>query len=230
MRTERARDGCGHGLRCRRGSRRPPGHGTRCVNRRGSHGAATARPTVNTVIPVEDPTLVQARARLGHTLRGKWHLDTLLGTGGMAAVYSATHRNGSRAAVKILHADVMAQTAIRERFLMEGCVANAVGHPGAVRVIDDDAEDDGGLFMVTELLDGETLEERCFRLGGCLPESEVLLASYQVLDVLAAAHSHGIVHRDLKPANVFLTRGGQIKLLDFGIARIRELSASRHLT
>jgi serine/threonine-protein kinase len=176
---------------------------------------------------VRDPLLLQAQARVGSTLRDKWHLDVLLGVGGMAAVYAATHRNGSRAAVKILHPEMSTNAFVRERFLWEGYVANAVGHEGAVKVIDDDTAEDGSLFLVTELLDGETLEERRVRFGGRLPQDEVLAATDQLLSVLAAAHAHGIVHRDLKPENVFLTRAGQVKVLDFGIARLRELSTAR---
>jgi serine/threonine-protein kinase len=173
-----------------------------------------------------DPLLERAQARVGNTLRDKWRLDVLLGVGGMAAVYSATHRNGSRAAVKILHPEMSTNAFVRERFLWEGYVANAVGHAGAVRVIDDDLSEDGSLFLVTELLDGETLEERRVRLGGRMPEGEVLLAVDQLLDVLVAAHANGIVHRDLKPENAFLTRAGKVKVLDFGIARLRELSTT----
>ncbi len=108
--------------------------------------------------------------------------------------------------------------------MREGYLANAVGHEGAVKVIDDDVVGDGSLYLVTELLDGETLEERRLRLGGSLSQDEVLLVADQLLDVLVAAHAKGIVHRDLKPENVFLTRRGQVKVLDFGIARLRELS------
>jgi serine/threonine-protein kinase len=143
----------------------------------------------------------------------------LLGVGGTAAVYAATHRNGSRAAVKVLHPEASSNAFVRDRFLWEGYVANAVGHEAAVRVIDDDVADDGSLFLVTELLDGETLEERRVRLGGELPQAEVLLVADQLLEMLVAAHRKGIVHRDLKPENVFLTRAGKIKVLDFGIAR-----------
>src|SRR5580692_3461827 len=177
-----------------------------------------------------DPLVARAQARVGSTLRDKWRLDVLLGVGGMAAVYAATHRNGSRVAVKILHPGMSTNSFVRERFMWEGYAANAVGHEGAVKVIDDDEAEDGSLFLVTELLDGETLEERRMRSGGRLTQQEVLLVIDQVLDVLVAAHSKGIVHRDLKPENVFLTRAGQIKVLDFGLARLRELSTSTNLT
>src|ERR1019366_10747397 len=82
-----------------------------------------------------DPLVVRARGRVGEVLHGKWRLDALLGVGGMAAVYAATHRNGSRAAVKILHTELSASEDIRSRFMREGYAANAVGHDGAVKVL-----------------------------------------------------------------------------------------------
>src|SRR5579859_4315202 len=90
-----------------------------------------------------DPTFMRAKERVGTTLRDKWRLDVLLGVGGMAAVYAATHRNGSRAAVKVLHAGMSSNPFVRPRFLWEGYLANAVGHEGAVKVIDDDEAEDG---------------------------------------------------------------------------------------
>src|SRR5579863_8478711 len=109
-----------------------------------------------------------AHNRVGTTLRDKWHLDALLGIGGMAAVYAATHRNGRRAALKVLHPEVSLDEECRTRFLREGRVANAVGHEGAVEILDDDVTDDGAVFLIMELLEGESLEERCARVGGRL--------------------------------------------------------------
>jgi len=172
-----------------------------------------------------DPLLVRARQRVGQVLCEKWRLDVLLGVGGMAAVYAATHRNGSRVAIKILHSELSVNAQVRQRFLREGYVANSVVHDGAVKVADDDLAEDGSAFLVMELLDGETLEERRQRYEGRLSEDEVLSAADQLLDVLVAAHAKGIVHRDLKPENIFLTRDGRVKVLDFGIARLRELSS-----
>jgi serine/threonine-protein kinase len=177
-----------------------------------------------------DPVRARSRRRLGRVLCSKWRLDTLLGVGGMAAVYAATHRNGSRVAVKILHPELLGNTLARTRFLREGYVANAVGHEGAVRVIDDDTAEDGSLFLVTELLEGETLERRLRREGGGLSEDDVLCIADQLLGVLVAAHAKGIVHRDLKPENVLITHAGRVKVLDFGIARLRELSLASRAT
>jgi serine/threonine-protein kinase len=148
----------------------------------------------------------------------------------MAAVYAVTHRNGSRAAVKVLHAELSTHHEVRTRFLREGYVANAVGHEGAVRITDDDIAEDGSAFLVMELLDGETLEDRRVRCGGQLGEDEVLWLADQLLDVLAVAHAKGVIHRDLKPENVFVTRLGQVKVLDFGIARLREVTSKSTAT
>ncbi len=177
-----------------------------------------------------DPTAMRAQTRVGTVLRGKWRLDVLLGVGGMAAVYAATHRNGTRAALKILHPELSTHAHIRARFFKEGKVANTVGHPGAVKVVDEDEDETGALFLVMELLDGEHLDARAARSGGKLPADEVLSAADQILGVLAAAHDKGVVHRDLKPENVFLTRDGAVKVLDFGIARLRELSTASSAT
>lgn len=162
----------------------------------------------------------RARARLGSVLREKWRLDRLLGIGGMAEVYEASHRNGSRAAIKILHMEYSRDADAKRRFLREGYIANSVGHPGAVRVIDDDIADDGSAFIVMELLEGETLDARAQRNGGIIPAEEMVRAADSLLDILAAAHDNGIIHRDIKPENVFVTREGAVRLLDFGIARL----------
>jgi serine/threonine-protein kinase len=142
----------------------------------------------------------------------------------MACVYAATHRNKKRAALKMLHRELSSDPAIRERFLREGYLANSVGHRGAVAVDDDDMAEDGCAFIVMELLDGETLDQRWRRKGNRLPLEEVLAVGDQVLETLVAAHDRGVVHRDLKPENLFLTREGEVKLLDFGIGRLNEVN------
>jgi serine/threonine protein kinase len=172
---------------------------------------------------LSDAGRVRALSRVGTTLH-KWHVDRLIDIGGMAAVYAATHRNGNRVAIKVLHKEFAEHQDVKERFLREGYVANKVGHPGAVSVLDDDVADDGAAFLVMELLEGESLDGRLRRTKTLSP-IEVLFVADQLLDVLAAAHEQGIVHRDIKPANVFITKTGQIKLLDFGLARVRDSGA-----
>ena len=98
-----------------------------------------------------------AAERVGTTLKGKWHLDALLGVGGMATVYAATHRNGQRAALKILHGDFARDRHVIDRFLRESYVSNKIGHPACVKVLDDDVTEEGEPFLVMELLEGETV-------------------------------------------------------------------------
>ncbi|HXX67732.1 MAG TPA: serine/threonine-protein kinase [Polyangiaceae bacterium] len=177
-----------------------------------------------------DPHTVRARARLGMVLQDKWRLDSLLGIGGMAAVYAATHRNGKRVAIKMLHAEFSHDDDVRTRFLREGYAANTIQHEGAVSVLDDDLAPDGSAFLVMELLDGETVEQRWERSGRRLPIVEVLSLVDQLLDVLATAHDKNVVHRDIKPENLLVTRSGTLKVLDFGIAKMFETQPSRAST
>jgi eukaryotic-like serine/threonine-protein kinase len=164
------------------------------------------------------------RARVGTTLKGKYRIDGVLGVGGMAAVYKATHRNQAEFAIKILHPTVSFREDIRQRFLREGYAANSIKHAGAVLVVDDDVAEDGSAFLVMELVRGtdvEALWEKCSRV---MPTPAVLAIAHQVLDVLSAAHAKSVVHRDIKPANLFVTTAGVVKVLDFGIARARDLA------
>ncbi|HEU4410399.1 MAG TPA: protein kinase [Polyangiaceae bacterium] len=174
----------------------------------------------------EATAYAQALELVGQTLGGKWRLDALIGVGGMAAVYSATHRNGHRAAVKLLHRGFGLSASVRARFLREGYAANGVDHPGVVRVLDDDVLDDGRAYLVMELLTGETLESRWKRRGYRLSAAEVLAVADELLCVLACAHARGITHRDIKPENIFLTDDGRLKVLDFGIAHFRDSLAA----
>jgi serine/threonine protein kinase len=160
--------------------------------------------------------------RIGTWLGGKYRLDAVLGAGGMAVVYAATHRNKKRVAVKMLLEPISSRLDVRARFLREGYVANSVEHSGAVSVLDDDVCEDGTAYLVMELLQGQTVEEACRRAGRRLSVAATLSIAYQVLDTLAAAHAKNIVHRDIKPANLFMTHEGNLKILDFGIARLRE--------
>jgi serine/threonine-protein kinase len=164
----------------------------------------------------------RARERVGTVLRGKYRLDRVLGMGGMAVVYAATHRNQAELAVKMLHPELSIHKEIRGRFQREGYVANSVKHSGAVLVVDDDVAEDGSAFLVMEMLHGASVDELAERHGGRLPVRIAVAIAYDMLDVLAAAHSKAIVHRDIKPGNVFVTKDGVVKVLDFGIARIRD--------
>ena len=171
--------------------------------------------------PLDLETIVHRR--VGSVVVGKYHLDRVIGIGGMAAVYAATHRNQAEFAVKMLHPELSSREDIRSRFLREGYIANSVKHAGAVKVVDDDVAEDGAAFLVMELLDGTTVEDMWFRGDDRrVPLRPALAIAHQLLDVLAAAHTKNIVHRDIKPANLFVTSLGDLKVLDFGIARLRD--------
>jgi len=158
--------------------------------------------------------------RVGQTLRGKWTLERLLGAGGMAAVYVARHKIGRCDAIKILHPEIAANKELAARFEQEAHAVNRFQHPGAVAILDIDTAEDGAPFLVMELLAGESLESR--RLRGPIDPAVALRLADELLDVLAAAHACGIVHRDIKPDNLFVLPDGRLKVLDFGIARMRE--------
>jgi eukaryotic-like serine/threonine-protein kinase len=171
-----------------------------------------------------------ARARAGSVIKGKYRLERLIGSGGMASVYEAVHRNGHRVAIKMLHPHLSIDADLRARFLREGYVANKVNHRGAVRVLDDDTAEDGAAFLVMELLEGETLDALWERHQRRLAHRDVCQYAHQLLDVLAAAHDASVVHRDIKPENLFLTVDGVLKVLDFGIARLRDGPGSETAT
>lgn len=164
----------------------------------------------------------RAVARVGTLLDGKWTLDSFLGYGGSAAVYAATHRNGKRAAVKILHAHCAADADLVARFLREGYLANKIQHPGIVSVLDDHKAEDGHVYLVMDLLEGRSFEAHGRGQATPLSIVEGLQIADDLLDILVAAHATGLVHRDIKPGNLFLTSSGELKILDFGIARLSE--------
>ncbi|HEV3189191.1 MAG TPA: serine/threonine-protein kinase, partial [Polyangiaceae bacterium] len=175
---------------------------------------------------VDADTIRRAEERVGSVLNGKYRLDHVVGIGGMAVVYAATHRNQKQFAVKMLHPELSIRADVRTRFLREGYAANSVKHAGAVAVMDDDLAADGAAFLVMELLEGVCVETIWQKHDRKLALASVLAIGHQLLDVLAAAHAKGIIHRDIKPANLFVTEEGQLKVLDFGIARVRDMVGS----
>jgi serine/threonine protein kinase len=161
-----------------------------------------------------------AASRVGQVVGDRWRLESVIGVGGTASVYSARHRNGREAALKVLHPELARDPRSRKRFLREAYAANRVGHPGAVAVIDDGEMPDGTPFLLLELISGTPLT--AFASGTSrLPVAEVVAIGAGILDVLAAAHDAGVVHRDIKPSNVILTSERRVVLLDFGIAKFQ---------
>jgi serine/threonine protein kinase len=159
-----------------------------------------------------------ASALVGSTLAGRWSLVELLGLGASSAVFAARHATGLRGAVKLLRPHVAVSASARARLRREARIANRLARDGAVAVLDGGVDGDS-VFLVMELLEGQTLQARLGDRGGRLPIEEALDMVDGLLEVLAAAHCAGIVHRDVKPQNVFVERSGRVRVLDFGLAR-----------
>ena len=182
-------------------------------------------PPPKPVIPAPPPSRrPPPHVLIGKSIGGRYLVRSLLGEGGMGAVYEAEHiALGRSVAVKVLHsAQALKKDAIR-RFQQEARAAGAIGHPNICGVTDLGALDDGSPYMVMERLVGETLADRVSSERG-LPFEDVIDILVQVLSGLVAAHEQRIVHRDIKPENVFLTaRVGcppLVKLLDFGVSKV----------
>ena len=149
---------------------------------------------------------------------GPYRIGALIGEGGMGAVYRATDtRLGRDVAIKVLTAFNVEDRERLQRFEQEARATGMLNHPNLLTIYDVGKED-GAPFIVSELLEGETLRDRLLR--GPLPPRRSIDAALQIAMGLAAAHEKGIVHRDLKPDNIFLTRDGRAKILDFGIAKL----------
>ena len=151
------------------------------------------------------------------TRLGPYVIDIPVGAGGMGEVYRARDERLERdVAIKVLPAGVAGDPGRRARFEREAKAVAALSHPN-ILAIHDIGEGQSFLYAVTELLDGETLRDRLTH--GPLPVRKAVDIAIQIARGLSAAHDKGLVHRDLKPENVFLLKDGQVKILDFGLAR-----------
>jgi serine/threonine protein kinase len=158
---------------------------------------------------------VQPGSRIAH-----FEVLGLIGAGGMGEVYRARDtRLGREVAIKVLPAEFASDPDRLRRFEQEARAVAALSHPNVLAIFDVGTHD-AIPYLVTELLEGESLRDR-LRAGG-LTVRKAVETAVQIAQGLAAAHEKGIIHRDLKPGNVFITKNGQVKILDFGLAKLAQ--------
>ncbi|HEY0324338.1 MAG TPA: protein kinase [Pyrinomonadaceae bacterium] len=171
----------------------------------------------------DDPTSI-----VDSTLDGQYHIEALLGKGGMGAVFRARHiLLGDRVAIKVLPAQMRNNAEWLRRFRREGQAARRFRHPNSVQVYDLRTTPDGMTYMVMEFVEGRTLDAELKERGRFTPQ-DAFATLEPITSVLNAAHAQGVVHRDLKPENIMIGKpvDGQatVKLLDLGIAKISDLA------
>jgi Serine/threonine protein kinase len=158
------------------------------------------------------------------TKLGRYEIRSLIGVGGMGEVYRATDpKIGRDVAIKVLPADFSADNERVARFEQEARAAGALNHPNILAIYDVDKQD-GILYVVSELLEGEELRARLDE--GPIPLRKTVNYAQQIVSGLSAAHESGVVHRDLKPENLFVTKDDRVKILDFGLAKLSEPPAA----
>jgi tRNA A-37 threonylcarbamoyl transferase component Bud32 len=186
---------------------------------RGDEGSAAVDAPVSDTIPA--PAF---DTMIGTVLDGRYLITGAIGEGGMGRVYRATHvLMDKQVALKVIHAELAHIEDITRRFEREAKSSSRLTDPHCISVTDFGRTEDGTLFLVMELLEGESLDAK-LEGGRSLPVAKALEVTRQMLQGLAHAHTQGVVHRDLKPENVYLTPHGEqtdfVKILDFGIAKL----------
>ncbi len=179
-----------------------------------------------------DQREVHARELVGKVLGGRYRIDSLIGLGMMGAVFRGHHLGlGRDVAVKVLHSELLADDEMVGRFKREAAAVSRLDHPNCVRVTDFGEVESGGMFLAMELLQGQELSKM---LDSPMPYERAMEIGCEVLDGLQHAHEQGVIHRDIKPENIYIARTAegreQVKILDFGIAKVQEGFGSRTLT
>src|SRR5271165_4554168 len=160
--------------------------------------------------------MASADTMVGRRL-GRYLVQQRIGSGGMGVVFRAHDEQLDRdVAIKVLNEWVLSSDKDRKRLKNEARALSRLNHPNIETIYAFETEDDVE-FLVIELLSGTSLSDK---IVGPLSENEIIRFGVQIADALSAAHRHGVIHRDLKPSNVFLNLEGQIKVLDFGLAKL----------
>lgn len=188
--------------------------------------------TPGTASEVKAEAQTQGDPLIGRTIEGKYRIESLIGAGGMGAVYQSTRLLiGDEVAIKILHTERVVDPHASERFRREARAAARLKHPNAVSIYDFGVSGDGLQYLVMELIEGKSLRE-VTKQRGPLDVSLASEVTSQICAALDEAHRQHIVHRDVKPDNIILNStaaGLRVKVLDFGIAKLRDDTTS-HLT
>ncbi len=198
-------------------------------------GADTELRAAVEALLAEEPTVVQARRQLfrgnaeevgpGTLVDGKYQIDSLLGAGGMGAVYRARHLQLERdVALKVIRGELVADPSTAERFRREAIAVARLRHPNIVTVHDYGIAEGVGAYLVLELLDGRSLHKE-LAARGRIDVGEALGLMHQMCDAVGTAHRAGVIHRDLKPENIFLEGSDgayTVKVLDFGLAKLEQ--------
>jgi serine/threonine-protein kinase len=169
---------------------------------------------------------------VGQLVAAKYRVKRRIGEGGMGEVFLAEHQAiGKRVALKVLRSEHSQKDEVVARFLLEARSASRIQHANVVQVFDFGQLEDGRFYLALEFLEGIDLADELYRVK-ILDPARALRIGLQVCSGLGAAHASGVIHRDMKPENVFLTRGrggsDDVKIVDFGIAKMREISESIH--
>lgn len=167
---------------------------------------------------------------IGQTIKGRYRVAKKLGTGGMGTVYLAEQVNiGRKVGLKVLHREYAEEEEFVRRFRHEARLAASLNHRNVIVVHDFDQADDGSLFLAMEYVDGRSLRDVIKE--GPLDVGRALRLGIQIAEGLRAAHRAGVIHRDVKPENIMLLgEGEEIKLMDFGISRLKDRAAMTQLT
>ncbi|MEC9071758.1 MAG: serine/threonine-protein kinase, partial [Myxococcota bacterium] len=191
------------------------------------------------VCPADGSKLIKvgqnAEDRIGQKIEDKYEIKALLGAGGMGGVYRAYQTSMDReVAIKLIHRSFSDDGTAVRRFLQEAKGASRLNHPNIITLFEFGQTKDRELYLVMELLEGDTLEKLVRRTGAMDPKRVVAMGS-QICDALQHAHDNDLIHRDLKPDNIMVLSGAGrhgefVKVLDFGIAKVRSVEGAESLT